>query len=144
MEQAFENSIFILNARMKMLGDMTQLETEIPLFLNQTKTDLEFIASTLEKLMEKFITSAKTPNIAQEADYLSDAEWQFGQLLNKLSNNTCPFAHFPDVISLCAKLREESAKREKHIETVYIPSERTVIEPVVSQEEIHGLLGNTP
>jgi len=140
----FEDTTFILNVRMRMIRDLLRLDTDTGLFLRQTIVDLEFINSALEMLMEKFIVNIKFLDRETEADNLLDAEWQFSQLLNEISNNSSPYspAHFPEMRNWIEKFRKDSTKREKQIEESYEPSGQIVTEPVVSHAELNGLLGH--
>jgi hypothetical protein len=139
----FEDTIFILNVRMKMIQDLLRLDTETEVFLNQTLSDLEFISSVLEMLTEKLIANNKLIDRETEADNLSDAEWQLCQLLSKISGNQGPFpiAKFPEIQEWTAKFRKNSEKRQKRIDESYSSVEHSRFEPVVSQAEMYGLLG---
>ena len=140
----FEDTIFILNVRIRMIRDLLQLDLESGMFLQQTITDLEFINSTLNILTEKFIANIKFLDRETEADNLLDAEWQFGQLLNEFMNNTSPFSreHLPETLSCIDKLKKDSIKRQKQIDESYVPMRHTIMEPVVSHAELNGLLGS--
>jgi len=138
----FEDTIFILNVRMRMIQDLLRLDTDTEVFLNQTLSDLEFINSILETLTEKLITNTKLIDRETEADNLSDAEWQLCQLLIKISNNQGPFpaSKFPEIQEWTAKFKKSSEKRQKRVDESYSSMERNRFEPVVSQAEMHGLL----
>ena len=138
----FEDTIFILNVRIRMIRDLLQLDTDTELFLHQTMGDLEFISFVLDKLTDKLIANTKFHDREQEADNLSDAEWQFSQILNEFSRTSLfPPSQFPEIPAWISRLREESAKRQKLIEEAYVQSRPAVMEPVVSQAELNGLLG---
>jgi hypothetical protein len=139
----FEDTIFILNVRIRMIQGLLCLDTETEIFLNQTFRDLEFINSVLDILTEKLIANNKFIDRETEADNLSDAEWQLCQLLNKMSGNQGPFPvdKFPEMQEWTAKFRKNSEKRQKLIEESHISAEYVRYEPVVSQAEMHGLLG---
>ena len=140
----FEDTIFILNVRVRMIRDLLRLDTDTGLFLPQTLEDLEFINSVLETLTEKFLANIKFLDWDTEADNLSDAEWQFSQLLNEISNQTSPFspAYFPEMRNRIENFRKNSAKRQKQIEVSFVPRGNIVLEPVVSHAELNGLLGS--
>ena len=140
----FEDTIFILNVRIRMIRDLLQLDIDPDLFIRQTLEDLEFINSVLGTLTEKFLANIKFLDRDTEADNLSDADWQFSQLLNEIVNNASHFSpsRFPEVRECIDKFRKESAKRQKTVEESCIPAEHTVIEPVVSHAELNGLLGS--
>ena len=139
----FEDTTFILSVRIRMIRDLLQLDTDAALFVRQTFADIDFISTTLDMLIEKFLVNIKFLDRETEADNILDAEWQFSQLLNEISNNGGPFspASFPETQEWIDKYRKNSAKRQKMIED-YIPAGQTVVEPVVSNAEINGLLGS--
>jgi hypothetical protein len=126
-----------------MIRDLLHLDTDTGLFLRQTISDLEFINSALDMLTEKFITKIKFLDREIEADNILEAEWQFSQLLNELSNNTSPFSplKFPETRTWIEKFRKDSVKRQKQVEESYVPMGHSVSEPVVSHAELNGLLG---
>jgi len=140
----FEDTIFILNVRIRMIRDLLRLDTDKVLFLRQTMGDMEFISSILDVLTEKFIANIKFLDREVEGDNLSDIEWQFSQLLNEISNSSCPFspANFPETRSWLDKFRKDSIKRQKQINESYVPMEHSMSEPVVSHAELNGLLGS--
>jgi len=140
----FEDTIFILNVRIRLIRDLLHLDTDANLFYTQTVGDLEFINSILDMLTVKFMENMKIIDRETEADNISDAEWQFSQLLNELSGNSNPFPsdQFPDMQFLISKLRKDSVKRQKHLEESYVPAEQSSTEPVVTNAELNGLLGS--
>ena len=140
----FEDTIFILNVRIRMIRDLLRLDMEADLFYRQTMSDLEFVGTALDMLTEKFLANLKFLDRETEADNLMDAEWQFSQILNEISNNSSPFSPslFPEAQTLIAKLKKDSVKRQKQIEESYEPAEQSTTEPVVSNAELNGLLGS--
>jgi len=140
----FEDTIFILNVRIRMIRDLLRLDTDTDLFYRQTMGDLEFISTALDMLTEKFLASLKFIDREIEVDNLQDAEWQFSQILNEISNNSSPFSpvQFPEAQTWITKLKKDSVKRQKQIEESYVPAEQSMAEPVVSNAELNGLLGS--
>jgi hypothetical protein len=140
----FEDTIFILNIRIRMIRDLLRLDTDETLFYPQTMKDIEFINSVLEMLSEKFLANLKFLDRETEADNLLDAEWQFNQLLNDISSNSSPFSgdRFPELQTLIEKLRKDNLKRRKQVEDSSVPSGQSTSEPVVSNAELNGLLGS--
>jgi len=140
----FEDTIFILNVRIRMIRDLLRLDTDTALFYDQTMGDIEFISSALDMLTGKFLDNLKFLDRETEADNLLDAEWQFSQILNEISNYSSPFspAKFPQAQVLITKLKKDSVKRQKQIEDSYEPAEHSAAEPVVSHAELNGLLGS--
>ena len=140
----FEDTLFILNVRIRMIRDLLRLDTDPNAFYRQTMTDLEFISSVLDTLISQFLENLKFLDREVEADNILDAEWQFSQIINEISGNSSPFspAVFPEMSITLAKLRGDSLKRKKSVEESYVPSDNVIAEPVVSNAELNGLLGS--
>jgi len=140
----FEDTLFILNVRIRMIRDLLRLDTDPNSFYRQTMTDLEFISSVLDTLNAQFLENLKFLDREVEADNILDAEWQFSQIINEISSNSSPFSPviFPEMPAITAKLRADGLKRKKLIEESYVPSDNAIAEPVVSNAELNGLLGS--
>jgi hypothetical protein len=139
----FEDTIFILNVRIRMIRDLLRLDTDEALFYSQTMADLDFTNTAMDTLSEKFLANLKFLDRETEADNLLDAEWQFNQLLNDISSNSSPYSgeRFGELQSLIEKLRKDNSRRRKQIEDSSVPSGQSTSEPVVSNAELNGLLG---
>jgi len=140
----FEDTLFILNVRIRMIRDLLCLDTDSQAFYRQTMTDLEFISSVLDTLNVQFLENLKFLDREVEADNILDTEWQFSQIINEISGNSSPFSPsiFPEMPAIIAKLRTDSLKRKKSVEESYVPSDNVIAEPVVSNAELNGLLGS--
>ena len=127
-----------------MIKDLLRLDADSSLFYKQTMGDLEFISSILDTMTEKYLANLKFLDRETEADNLLDAEWQFSQILNEISNNSSPYSRnfFPETHAVIDKLRNDSSKRKKQIEESYVPAEQSMSEPVVTHAELNGLLGS--
>ena len=139
----FEDTIFILNMRIKMSRDTLRLNPPPELFLEKSLDDLSFISNVLEVLVRTFVENGSRNNGNGIIDYISDTEWQFSQLLTEFSLETSPFTAqvFPEVLHKIAVLRESGNIRKKIIEESGLYSEIVQAEPVVSSAEMTGLLG---
>jgi len=140
----FEDTIFILTVRIKMIKDLLRLDVDTGLFYRQTAGDMEFINSILDIMTEKFLANLKFLDRELEGDNLLDTEWQFSQLLNELSNNNCPYSqvNFTETLAWIEKLKTSSSKRRKQLEESSISVNHSTAEPVVSNAELNGLLGS--
>jgi hypothetical protein len=127
-----------------MIRDLLNLDTETHIFYSQTMKDLEFINSVMETLAEKFLVNSKLLDREVEADNILDTEWRFNQVINEISNNSriFPQSIFPEMITVFSEFRKNSIKRQKQIEESYIPSDHSIVENVVSNAELNGLLSN--
>jgi hypothetical protein len=139
----FEDSIFILNMRIRMIKDTLRLTPPPELFMERCLDDLTFVDRVLELLVHTFVENANPQNGNSEADFLLDTEWQFTQLLTEFSLESSPFSiqDYPDVIQRITLLRDSSNVRRKTIEETIPPSEIAQAEPVVTSAELNGLLG---
>ncbi|MCL2208746.1 MAG: hypothetical protein FWB89_01135 [Treponema sp.] len=141
----FEDTLFIINVRIRMIKDLLQIDTDSGLFYRQTMADMEFISSVLDIMTEKFLSNMQFLDRETEADNLLDTEWQFSQILNEVSGISSPYSntYFPETQTWIDKLRSECIKRKKRIEEAYVPVELSMSEPVVTHAELNGLLGST-
>jgi len=139
----FEDTIFILNMRIRMIRDTLRLTPPPELFLEKSLDDLEFIDSVLEELVRSFTESGSQYDRNGEFEYISDTEWQLSQLLTEFSLESSPFSAqtFPETIEKIAALRSSSNIRRKTLEETSVPLEIAHAEPVVSSAELNGLLG---
>jgi hypothetical protein len=137
---SFEDTIFILNLQIKMIKDTLCLDPPPELFIEKSLGDFAFIDSVLHTLV-RIILENNSQN--GEAEYISDTEWQFSQLLTEFSLESSPFsAHFlPETMQKITVLRNASNTRRKAIEATVLPSEIAQAEPVVSSVELSSLLG---
>jgi len=140
----FEDTIFILNVRIRMIRDLMRLDIDPNLFYRQTMGDLEFISSVLDILIGKFLENLKFLDREVEADNILDVEWQFSQIINEISGNSSPFSPtlYPEMPAIIARLRTDCLNRKKQLDESYVPTESVIAEPVVSNAELNGLLGS--
>jgi hypothetical protein len=139
----FEDTIFILNMRIRMIRDTLRLNPPPELFLEKSLDDLAFVDSILEVLVRTFLENGSHYNGNGESDYIADTEWQFTQLLTEFSLESSPFSTgvFPETMQKITALRRSSDTRRKAIEGSGLPSEIAQAEPVVTSAEMNGLLG---
>jgi hypothetical protein len=140
----FEDTIFILNMRIRMIRDTLRLTPPPELFLGKSLDDLAFIDSALETLVRSFTESNSQYDRSVEFDYISDTEWQLSQLLTEFSLESSPFSAqaFPETMEKITALRASSNVRRKTLEETSVPLEIAHAEPVVSSAELTGLLGS--
>jgi hypothetical protein len=138
----FEDSVFILHMRVRLLRDMLCLDPDPGLFLGKSMDDLEFINSVMESLTANIIENAQLAVRNGDIDRISDLEWQFNQLLTEFSGDASPFSgeRFPDTRRKIAALKISSDTRRKAIDEFAFPAELALTEPVVSSTEMSELL----
>jgi hypothetical protein len=138
----FEDNIFILNVRIRMIRDILVLDADPDLFLEKTMEDIDFIDSTLGALLGNLIENKRLLERDAEFDNLSDLEWQFSQMLVEFLNGggNISAAQFPMLKGKIAMLRKNSQDRKKAIDDARSPGEPARNEPVVSSLELSELL----
>ena len=137
----FEDAIFIVNMRIRMVRDTLRLNPQAELFFVRSIDDLAFIDQAMTFLAQLLTDS--TESCDSEYDYASDTEWQFNQLLTELSVDSSPFSSIPggETRKQIAILREASDGRRKTLEESCPQTEIAMAEPVVSSAELSSLLG---
>jgi len=138
----FEDIIFIVNMRIRMIRDTLRLNPSPDLFLDISLDDLAFIDWVLACLTQSLAESEGRCGGNNGYAYISDAEWQFNQLLTEFSQESSPFSAsiYGETRSKITLLREASDGRRKAMEESELPSEMSKSEPVVSSAELSGLL----
>jgi hypothetical protein len=138
----FEDNIFILNVRIRMIRDILVLDTDPDLFLEKTVEDLDFINNTLEALLGNLIENKRLLERDTEFDNLADLEWQFSQTLAEFLNGggNISAAQFPMLKGKIAMLKTYSQNRKRAMDEARSPAESPAAEPVVSSLELSELL----
>jgi hypothetical protein len=139
----FEDSIFIINTRIRMLRDMLLLDTDPDLFLEKTLDDVEFIDNTMTILLEQLTNNKRFIERHEQFHHLSETERQFTEILTELAHGDSPISsnHFPVIRERVMLLWNHTQDRRKTIETTAgDETEPAAMEPVVSSDELNELL----
>ena len=137
----FEDNIFILSMRVRMIRDLLLLETDTELFLKKTLEDIDFIDTTLATLLKNLSENAYLIERDEQFDNLSEIEWQFSQVLSLFLNGSgnisaTLFTSFRERIVF---LSNQSLSRKRIIDASV--NSTVVTEPLVGPRELKGLLG---
>jgi hypothetical protein len=137
----FEDNIFILNVRVRMIRDLLALDADPGLFLDKTIDDVEFIDYTLEALLTILMGNSRLLERDEELDNLSSLEWQFSRVLSEFFSGTGTISavRLPVIREKIMLLRNRSAERRKIIEKDRNDGGKTA-EPLVSSDELSELL----
>jgi hypothetical protein len=138
----FEDSLFILMTRIRMIRDIITLDADTNLFLEKTLDDVFFVDRALATLLEHLESNRELIDRAQLLLDLSDLEWQFSQALysllttdSNLSIREIPV--FREKISAC---RDASTERQRAAERIGAGANEMSASPIVSSHEIAELL----
>ena len=135
-----QDTIFILNMRVRMVKDTLRLNPPSELFMEKSIDDMVFIDRILSQLEKSLINSYRPEN--DDFDSVLDTEWQFSQILTEFSLDSCPFAikNFPEINEKIKTLGQTSILRRKELEKKNISLHSIQMEPGVSSYEMSGLL----
>ncbi|MCL2191308.1 MAG: hypothetical protein FWB79_04915 [Treponema sp.] len=149
----FEDTVFLLNIRIRMVRDTMRLNPPGELFMERCLNDIAFIDNVLSLLVQQITQDdesgageADVGNTAIGAvDYAADTEWQFSQLLTEflLESNAFSAKASPQSREKIVSLRDESNGRRKIFEKFSTSSQADLAEPVVSPTELSILFGGT-
>ncbi|WP_041611156.1 hypothetical protein [Treponema primitia] len=138
----FEDNIFILNTRIRMIRDLLILDTDPDIFLDKTLTDVDFIDAALALLLRNLIDNTRLIERNEQFYNLYETEQQFLSTLWDLANGpgTISVSSYPVLQDKIAILREHSLERRKTVEDHISTGETPSSEPVVSSDELNELL----
>jgi hypothetical protein len=139
----FEDSIFIINTRIRIIRDMLLLDTDPDLFLEKTLDDVVFIDRTLSILMDQLSDNKRFIERTEQFHNLDETERTLAEILSDLINGDSALSsgRFPAIRDRLTLLWNHAQERRKTIGDISA-SETTLvsIEPVVSSDELNELL----
>jgi hypothetical protein len=138
----FEDNIFILMNRIRMLRDLFSVDADPELFLEKTLDDVDFITQALTLLLQQLLENPRFIERSGLFHYLEELEWQFAQVLSDFMNNqgTISARDYPAIIEKIRVLHSRSLERRRTAETAGGASGSQAGEPVVSPDELSELL----
>jgi hypothetical protein len=138
----FGDTIFILNARIRMIRDLLVLDADPDFFLDKTLSDVDFIDAALEALLRELAENTRLIGRSGHFRNLHETERQFLGILHDLANGsgTVSVASYPELQEKVDLIRKHSLERQKtaeqHLKVEQFPSS----EPAVSPDELNELL----
>jgi hypothetical protein len=141
----FEDNIFILNTRIRVIRDMLLLDTDSDFFLEKTLDDLDFIDKTLSILLDTLTGNKKYIEREEQFHNLLETERSLFDVLRTIvsGNGTISVDKFPAIEERITVVWNHGLDRRRVIENIsHETGELTPIEPVVSYDELSELLKN--
>jgi hypothetical protein len=139
----FEDAIFIISARIRVIRDMLLLDADPDLFLEKTLDDVDFIDRTLSVLMEQLSDNKRFIERSEQFHNLAETEGVFAEVLSDLINGDSAISsgRFPAIRDRLTLLWNHTKDRKKAISNA-APSGAGKIspDPVVSSDELSELL----
>jgi len=169
----FEDTVFLLNIRIRMVRDTIRLNPPDNLFMESCLGDIAFIDRVLAVLAAQITENAEQQNVGETGDsadaqtgndaadgnannaatktdtsvldYATDTEWQFSQLLTEflLESNSFSANTSQEDRSKVVALRESSDSRRKAFEKLFMSTPDGLSEQVVSPTELSILFGGS-
>jgi hypothetical protein len=138
----FEDNIFVLNTRIRMIRDLLILDTDPELFLEKTMDDAHFIDLTLAFLLGNLLENERLIERDEQLHNLSETEQQFSEALSEILEGVGSISavQFPVIRDKTTVLRNNSQERRKNIEHSLSRENKPSSEPVVSSDELSELL----
>ncbi|MDR0569590.1 MAG: hypothetical protein LBG87_10350 [Spirochaetaceae bacterium] len=138
----FEDNIFILNVRVRMIQDLLLLEADPELFLKKTMDDIDFIDDALGMLLDDLLENIHLIERNELFDNLSMIEAEFSGALSLFLNGsgTISAVRFPALREKIIFLQTHSLTRKKTIDDSRKQTDGSVLEPLVSSAELNELL----
>jgi hypothetical protein len=138
----FGDTIFILNARIRMIRDLLILDADPDFFLDRTLSDVDFIDAVLGTLLQELIENTRLIDRNGQLHNLYETEGQFLGILWDMANGsgTVSVAAYPALREKLALIQERSLERQKTIGQNLIVEDAPSLEPVVSPDELNELL----
>ena len=138
----FGDTIFILNARIRMIRDLLILDADPDFFQAKTLSDVDFIDAVLGTLLGELAENTHLIDRNGHFYNLHETERQFLGVLQDLGtgSGTVSVASCPALREKLALIREHSLERQKAIEQLLGVDETPLMEPAVSSDELNELL----
>ena len=138
----FEDNIFLITIRIRMLRDLLILDADPDLFLTATLQDADFINQTLENLLSRLVENNRLIDRDEQLHHLDEAECQFQTVLSHMADDQGSISSekFPVIREKVLLLREQSLGRRKTIGASQNDPDKIPDGPVVSSDEMNELL----
>ena len=138
----FDDSIFILNTRIRLISDILCLDADPELFLEKTIDDMDFIDGVLSVLLTCLTENRMLVDREEVLNKLLDLEWRLDQLFTGIRGNSGLLHRLVsgEQQEKLARLKGNGALRRKTIENSHGSSEQTESTPIVSSFELNQLL----
>ena len=138
----FEDNIFILLMRIRMIRDAITLDADPELFLEKTLDDISFTDQTLKILLEYLLENNRLIEREDLLDHFSEVERHFSQVIQDLLNHegSISIQEMPIIREKLITLRSASLERRKTAENLGSLESTTSGSPIVSSDELTELL----
>ncbi|MDR1949266.1 MAG: hypothetical protein LBQ38_07740 [Spirochaetaceae bacterium] len=138
----YEDNIFILNIRIRMIRNLLILDSDPDLFLGKTLDDIDFIDGTLTVILESLLGQKQLIDPEEHFHTLSETETRFLEVLSELSHGegTISVGRLPVIREKITTLQNRSRERQNTIGHSLSQTDALNTETAVSSTELRELL----
>ena len=139
----FEDNIFILMMRIRMIHDTIILDADPELFLEKSLDDICFTDQTLRVLLEYLVENSRLIEREELLEHFAGIEKHFSQVIQDLLNHdgSLSIREVPTIREKLIALRSASLERRKTAENLSsLESNASSGSPIVSSDELAELL----
>lgn len=140
----YEDNIFILNTRIRMVQDTLALDAAPGIFLEKTVEDCDFINRCSEILFDSLSNNKQLIERDEQLHNLYEMEVRYSNILFSMLHSSVAFSvrEFPTIEPSLRVLHENSTKRLATIDGLLKEAPSSSIESrAVSKDELAALLG---
>jgi len=138
----FEDNVFILMTRIRMIKDCITLDADPELFLEKILDDIYFTESILKILLKYLEENSRLFDRDELLVHYSEAEWQFSRILKDFLDHdgNISIQEIPVIKEKIEALGQKSFERQK-LALNMSPDGKTIPgSPIVSSDELTELL----
>ena len=138
----FEDNIFILMMRIKMIQNNIILDADPELFLEKILDDISFADHTLRILLGYLKENQRLIGLDELLEQLSETEWQFSLVLKELLDHegNISVKENPLITEKLTAYRNNSMERRRAAINLGSNDESLSTSPIVSSDELTELL----
>ena len=138
----FEDSLFLLMMRLRMIQDIITLDADPEFFLEKTLDDVYFTDRILRVLLVSLEENHFLIERVELLEHLSDLELQFSRVLQNLlsSGGNISIREIPPIAEKIAACRDGSLERQRLIRELSPAGASKAVSPIVSSDELSELL----
>ena len=138
----FEDNIFILMMRIRMIRDIIALDADPEIFLEKILEDICFTDNTLRILLEYLQENHYLIERVEFLEQLSELEWQFSRLLQELleHDGNISIREISSIREKVATCQSNSHQRQKTADNMSPATGIIGGSPIVSSDELTELL----
>ena len=138
----FEDSIFILMMRLRMIQDIITLDADPDFFLEQTLDDIYFTDHILRTLLGSLRENHFLIERVELLEHLADLELQFSRVLQNFLDHdgNISIRKIPSIGEKITACRKNSLERQRVIGELSPAGSSQSVSPIVSSDELSELL----